>query len=153
MRSNLIHITKYGLTTKADRVTLEALVMPQTPPNKKALLNEQGFGFRPAAASYFSVSNLSSAISMACVLPLIAGAWSLTYLSRALSNRSGSLIAIGVRVKGCLVIGHLAVRQPSKVSFGATTLIGVCIALNSYLQRRLIDAIAHAPGRSAESLV
>jgi hypothetical protein len=46
----------------------EHLVMPQTPPNKKALLNEQGFGFRQAAASYFSLSSLSKATSTTCVL-------------------------------------------------------------------------------------
>jgi hypothetical protein len=51
--------------------------------------------------------NLSRATSTTCVLSLIAGAWSLTYLSTALSNRSGRRIDIGMRMS--LDIGYLCI--------------------------------------------
>jgi hypothetical protein len=76
----------------------EHLVMPQTPPNKKALLNEQGFGFRQAAASYFSFSSLSRAISIAWVRSLIAGEFLFTYTSRAEIVFSGRRIETGTRM-------------------------------------------------------
>jgi hypothetical protein len=46
---------KYGMVHRRSSGQLARRVMPQTPNNKKALLNEQGFGFRQAAASYFNL--------------------------------------------------------------------------------------------------
>ena len=88
----------------------DLLVMPQTPPNKKALLNEQGLEFDSAAASYFSLSSLSRATSTTWVLSLIAGEWSSTYLSTALSNRSGKRIEIGMRISLDIRIIEIGMR-------------------------------------------
>ena len=76
----------------------EHLVMPQTPLNKKALLNGQDFGFRQAAASCFSLRNLSRAISITCVRSLIAGEFFFTYASRAERIFSGRRIETGTRM-------------------------------------------------------
>ena len=87
----------------------DLLVMPKTLPNKKALLNEQGLGFRQAAASYFSLSSLSRATSIACVRSLIAGEFFFTKASSKESKRCGSLIETGTR--SGLDIDHLFNRQ------------------------------------------
>jgi hypothetical protein len=110
----LKEIKQNGILHPSSDGQIECMVMPQTPPNKKALLDEQGFGFDSAEASYFSLSSLSKATSMACVLPLIAGEFFFTNASRATSSRSGSLIAIGVRVNDCLAMLH----SPTWIVYG-----------------------------------
>jgi hypothetical protein len=123
----------------------EHLVMPQTPPNKKALLNEQGFGFDSAAASYFSLSSLSRATSTTCVLSFIAGAWSLTYLSIALSNRSGNRIDIGMRMSLDIVdlINHVDKFSASPVNVLPSRFVGANKPITSREIKRLQVNIDH----------